>query len=194
MTEEERATDYREHVKANGEYPSLSLEMLERFTLPVNGHDPFLNGIIHEQLRANGTALVIGRFQPLHYGHIYLMKQALTIADSIIIGIGSANVKNDDNPFSALQREQMLRRVIKREGMEGRVHSIVYIDDCLNDNDWLAHTVQKTGSVDVVVGNNEWVNGIFEKEGIPAIRVSLLNRGMYEGRRIRAKLREEGKL
>jgi len=36
------------------------------------------------------TALIIGRFQPFHLGHLLLIKEAAKEADIIVIGIGSS--------------------------------------------------------------------------------------------------------
>lgn len=42
----------------------------------------------------------IGRFQPLHYGHINIINQALNDNEIVLILIGSKNVFNERNPFS----------------------------------------------------------------------------------------------
>ena len=45
------------------------------------------------------TALIVGRFQPFHKGHLFLIKKALEKANKIIIGIGSANIIDENNPI-----------------------------------------------------------------------------------------------
>src|SRR6185369_6170212 len=53
--------------------------------------------------------LVVGRFQPPHAGHFYLIEAALAVADTVVIGVGSANARDEKNPFTALRREMILR-------------------------------------------------------------------------------------
>lgn len=173
---------------------AVELEELEIFTLPFTSKDEeqqLLENLYPENNKQYRVGLVIGRFQPLHYGHIFLMKQALQFATCIVIGIGSSNVSNVDNPFSPEQRQKMLIQAFERETeVKSRVVGIVQLDDYHNDNYWLSETLKKTGGVDVVVGNNEWVNGIFERADYPVVRTSLYHRTHYEGKKIREKLRK----
>ncbi|HWY79732.1 MAG TPA: adenylyltransferase/cytidyltransferase family protein [Candidatus Sulfotelmatobacter sp.] len=134
------------------------------------------------------TALVIGRFQPLHRGHIHLINHALAISSNIIIGIGSANVRNRDNPFSAEHREQMLNRALGEERILSRVCKLVRINDYEDDDMWFREMLNRTGrDIDVVVGNNGWVNDIFEKEGYKTLEIPLFKRAMLSGTTIREK-------
>lgn len=55
------------------------------------------------------VAVVIGRFQPVHNGHKYLLEQALAVANRVIVLVGSANkASNIKNPFSFDERSQMI--------------------------------------------------------------------------------------
>ena len=56
--------------------------------------------------------LIIGRFNPLHVGHEYLINYALSKCDKLLIFIGSANKNLSlSNPFSYEEREMMLKSV-----------------------------------------------------------------------------------
>lgn len=141
------------------------------------------------------TGLVIGRFQPPHFGHLFLMMQALRVCDRIVIGIGSANVINDKNPFPVNIREQLLREAIHDLGIASRVARIVKLNDFNNDQLWFENTLLQVGQFNVVIGNNEdGVNRVFKERGIPAIGTPLLNRDTYRGEHIRGKLIAEGLL
>lgn len=173
----------------------LLLDYLGQFTKPTSYLEEQQHLAKVREIQAKYTVgLVIGRFQPLHRGHIQLIHAALQISDRIIIGIGSANVENYDNPFSPEFREILLRQTLENEGLSHRIDNIVFLNDYLDDSYWLSETVKKTGNVNAVFGNNDWVNGIFRNAGIPAIEIPLFQRGIYEGRIIRQKLREEGLL
>ena len=179
--------------KAEGAYPTLAAELqhLERFTQPEDlGTEAEIKGKDAEGTRYN-RGLVIGRFQPLHRGHIALFKEALANARMIIIGIGSANVTNEDNPFTAEDREILLERALRREGIRDRVEKIIRLDDYHDSQKWLEATLEQTGEIDVVFGGNEWVNGIFDEAGYS---VEHVERHGYEGTKIREQLRREGRL
>ena len=64
--------------------------------------------------------LLIGRFQPFHNGHLYLIKEALQSVDRLIIGIGSSNVQNEDNPFDYETRKEMIQTVFAYESLKGK--------------------------------------------------------------------------
>ncbi|UQJ95625.1 bifunctional NMN adenylyltransferase/nudix hydrolase [Klebsiella phage CPRSB] len=56
-------------------------------------------------------AVVIGRFQPFHYGHEKMVREALAVADTVYILIGSAYAyPNTLNPLTAKQRQAMITR------------------------------------------------------------------------------------
>lgn len=75
----------------------------------------------------------IGRFQPLHIGHMAVIKQASELANKVICLIGSAYSPRDiRNPFSAGQRQEILLRSTNREGIKNiifnRLHDYLYSD------------------------------------------------------------------
>ena len=138
--------------------------------------------------------LIIGRFQPLHKGHIYLVKEGQKIAGQLIIAIGSANVSDFDNPYSINQRIQTLADTFKDELDRGQIQKIIPLDDNASDDVWLTQLRKSAGNFDVVIGNNERVQGIMERAGCPVVPVSFYKRKVYEGKKIREKLRQKNLL
>lgn len=55
-------------------------------------------------------ALFIGRWQPFHNGHKYLIDEALRKGENVCVAIRDTEI-SDSNPYSAPQRMEMLRRV-----------------------------------------------------------------------------------
>ena len=135
------------------------------------------------------TGLLIGRFQPFHFGHLYLIKKALEEVEKLIIGIGSANIKNRDNPLSFEQRKKLLDAVFKKENLVKKISKIAPINDYSDDNIWLEKTLDVIGAIDVIIGNNEWVNSIFEAKNYPILRIGLYKRYLYESQKIRELIR-----
>ncbi len=138
------------------------------------------------------VALIVGRFQPFHKGHLFLIKNALEKADKIIIGIGSANIYDENNPIDFETRKKIIKAVFYKEDIEERLIKIVALDDFFDDKKWLDNLKKQVGKFDIALGNNEWTNNILEKAGYKVLRVDYFKRSLYEGWRIR-KLAKEGK-
>lgn len=83
-------------------------------------------------------AVFIGRFQPVHIGHVGVVKRALDSHERVIICVGSANRgSRTDNPFTFNQRVRLWEHELTDEELE-RVQ-FVKIDDALyKDNEWVA--------------------------------------------------------
>ena len=139
------------------------------------------------------TGLVIGRFQPFHLGHKYLIEEALKYCEKIVIGIGSANKNNDINPWDSSKRRKMLVGYVKHEKLEDRVISIVDLYDNPDDDMWFDNLLRKTGSFDVTLGNNAWNNGIIERHGIPVMTIGFYKRNTLEGTKIRDLMQKKKK-
>ncbi len=68
------------------------------------------------------TAVVIGRFQIFHSGHLHLLRQALAMAEHLIIVLGSAQqARTPRNPFSWQERAAMIRLCLSEHELQ-RVH------------------------------------------------------------------------
>lgn len=137
-----------------------------------------------------GIALIVGRFQPFHKGHLFLIKKALENADKIIIGIGSSNILDVNNPIDYETRKKIIKAVFYKEGIEKKLSKIVPLDDFFDDRKWLLNLKKQVGKFDLTLGHNEWTNNILEKAGYKVLEVDYYNRGKYEGWRIRKLINE----
>ncbi|OGK19774.1 hypothetical protein A2866_05635 [Candidatus Roizmanbacteria bacterium RIFCSPHIGHO2_01_FULL_39_8] len=137
-------------------------------------------------MKKYAIGLFIGRFQPFHKGHLHLIKRSLHYADKLTVAIGSANRRDKQNPLSLEKRKKILGEVLKREKIEERVNKIVSIDDYLESDDlWLEKALEKAGKFDVLIGNDDWTDNIFEKAGYRVLRLGFYKRQLYEGTKIR---------
>ena len=137
--------------------------------------------------------LVIGRFQPFHLGHKYLIEKALEVCDKIIIGVGSSNKNDEENPYPADTRVEFLKKFINEEKLETRVSKIIKLNDNPDDDIWFENLIKKTGKFDVTIGNNAWNNGIIERHGMNAVTIGFYKRHRLEGIKIRKLMEEEKK-
>lgn len=82
-------------------------------------------------------AIVIGRFQPVHFGHLRLLQEALRLAERVIVVIGSCHQpRSFKNPFTIDERERMVRACL-RSGEQVRVSVVGVSDAPYNDQLWL---------------------------------------------------------
>lgn len=137
--------------------------------------------------KSHEVGVIIGRFQPLHMGHLWIIKKALEKFEKIIILVGSSNVTNEHNPWSINKRMEMINLFLEHENLKERVTKIEEIEDVPDDNKWLKISLSKIDTDNfVVVGDNEWVNGIFEKSGYKVLRTGYFDRHIFEGAKIRS--------
>lgn len=92
----------------------------------------------------------IGRFQPFHLGHQFLLKEALTQSSKVIVVLGSAvKASNTKNPWSTTERKEMIINSLSSEDKD-RVLFIEMRDYLYNDNLWIIDLQQK---VEEIVGD-----------------------------------------
>lgn len=136
-------------------------------------------------------ALVVGRFQPLHKGHVALVTRALEDSADVVVAIGSSTAKPSlRNPFSADERRQMLTAAFQSDVQAGRLR-IVEVPDLHNPPRWVDHVLSITGRVDRVYGNDDDTMDLFERAGVPVVQSGLVDRERYQASAIRAQLAED---
>lgn len=95
----------------------------------------------------------IGRFQPFHSGHAYVVAEALKKVDKLIILIGSANrARNTRNPFTYHERVNMIGHSFGWEQTSGKL-LFAPVEDYPSDDKWesmvrqtVAHAVTYNGN------------------------------------------------
>ncbi|HMS39253.1 MAG TPA: bifunctional nicotinamide-nucleotide adenylyltransferase/Nudix hydroxylase [Pyrinomonadaceae bacterium] len=81
--------------------------------------------------------IVIGRFQPFHLAHQNLIKHSLSLAEKVIIILGSARSASDvKNPFTPAMREEIIRACFPDEA--NRLIFRAVRDYPYNDHVWTA--------------------------------------------------------
>lgn len=126
------------------------------------------------------SALFIGRFQPLHKGHLVTIKEVMKKHRKLTITIAATNKLNSDNPFTFKERAEMVRLCF------GNKVKIIGIHDMEHDRHWTNYLLKKE-KFDVVVTGNPWVKGLFHKlKKIESPR--FVNPEKYSGIKIREKI------
>lgn len=97
----------------------------------------------------------IGRFQPFHQGHHFVVKTALAHAKSVVMLIGSANTpRTIKNPFTLDERKQMILGSFSPEE-QARIICVGVNDTLYNDHRWLQdiqHAIHSVVPTDARIG------------------------------------------
>jgi len=134
--------------------------------------------------------LFIGRFQPLHRGHTYIMQKALEEVDHLIVGIGSAERSHtSDDPFTAGERVEMVLRASEELGITDRVIPLP-VRDMDRYAIWVAHVVSLVPHFDVVYSNNPLTSSLFRDSGYEVRETAMVERKELSGVNIRGRIRE----
>ena len=132
-------------------------------------------------------ALIVGRFQPFHNGHMEVIKKILEEHSSVIIGIGSAQYSHTlRDPFTAGERHLMISMSLEEKGIVN--FYLVPIEDVNSNPLWVAHVEALTPRFDSVYTNNPLVRRLFLEKKYDVRSVELMNRTDWSGTSIRKKM------
>jgi nicotinamide-nucleotide adenylyltransferase len=137
--------------------------------------------------------ILVGRFQPFHSGHLEVVRQlrASRPSDGLVLGIGSAQESyTAQNPFTAGERFEMIDRALVAAKVDGC--AIVPIPDIQRHGEWVAYVVALLPPFDRVYTNNPLTRLLFERARFTVESPPLVDRGRFEGTRIRAELASGG--
>ena len=139
------------------------------------------------------VGFIIGRFQPVHEGHIQAILTALRKTDWLIIGVGSAQKCYFlDNPFTAGERILMIKSALDEKKIAPSKYMIIPIED-INDNRlWVQHVVTLIPPIDIVFTNDKLSNYLFTKAGYKTEFVNEFDRNKYSATEVRKRIREGG--
>lgn len=83
-------------------------------------------------------AILIGRFQPFHNGHLNLLHHALSVAQTVIVVIGSTDApRTIRNPWTFTERQEMISRNLKSPEVD-RVIFVGVPDFIYDDTEWVS--------------------------------------------------------
>jgi nicotinamide-nucleotide adenylyltransferase len=134
-------------------------------------------------------AMIFGRFQPFHKGHLSIVKWAFEELDIdeivLLVGMASENY-TPRNPFTAGERIEMIRLSFKDEGLPleklitATIHTLETSIGCVY------YVLSYVPRIDYILSRNPVITRIFRDAGINVVRPPLFNRDEWRGGRIRA--------
>jgi nicotinamide-nucleotide adenylyltransferase len=98
--------------------------------------------------------LIIGRFQPLHNGHMELIQTASKECISIKIIIGSSqDMIDEENPFDIDSRVRMVEHALREKDISNA--EVMTLEDIPDDKRWVSHVEKKAGHFDIVYAGDD---------------------------------------
>lgn len=127
-----------------------------------------------------------GRFQPLHWGHVSVVRWALERVDEVVVVIGTAQESHTlANPFTAGERVAMVRYGLGDAGVDlSRVY-IVPVPDILMNAVWARYLAMFVPPFRYGIARNPLVVRLFREAGYEVLIPPAYNRELYSSTRIR---------
>ncbi|MHA1728776.1 MAG: nicotinamide-nucleotide adenylyltransferase [Promethearchaeota archaeon] len=137
----------------------------------------------------SGISLIIGRFQPFHKGHQYLIKKSFEYTEKLKIGIGSSQFSDKpENPFTYEERKLFIKLSLS----DGKIHPSNYeifpIEDKFNIYTWIDGVIDTVGNFDIIITNNLWIGRLFQQKNKKLIYGLKCEFKKYNGTQIRSQI------
>ena len=133
--------------------------------------------------------MFIGRFQPLHMGHVYALREVFTREQQVLIVIGSAQACfTPEDPFTTGERIEMLQAVLEAEGIPCSRYMIIPVPDVHNYFLWVDHVTRYVPPFGVVYTGSEVVHRLFSERNYPVEEIKLYRRDTLSGTEVRRRM------
>ncbi|MHA2090963.1 MAG: nicotinamide-nucleotide adenylyltransferase [Candidatus Kariarchaeaceae archaeon] len=133
--------------------------------------------------------LLVGRFQPPHLGHLKIVNNILEEIDEIIIIIAAAQISHTlKNPFTAGERLQMMKIMLKNAEIKSDSYWMIPAQDIMDNMLWVHHIRRLVPKFDVYYGNNPFTTLLFQQAGFETKGTTVFDREKYEATSIRQKI------
>lgn len=116
--------------------------------------------------------IILGRFEPPHPGHLYLIDQAIRDNDEVIIAIGSAQKAN---PLTAARRLELIKQALTNKYPVAK-YKIIKIDDIGKPiGVWVKYVKEKLDLTNQT--ENNYYTAYKESDYLPGEKQALENNG-----------------
>ena len=136
--------------------------------------------------------ILIGRMQPVHNGHMEVIKRILEEVDEIVIGIGSAQLSHEvKDPFTAGERVLMMTQALAEIDVDPSRYYIIPMQDINFNAIWASHVKMLTPPFSILYSGNPLVKQLFSEEGYEVRQPPLYDRLNLSGTEVRRRILED---
>ena len=133
--------------------------------------------------------ILIGRMQPVHNGHVEVIKRILEEVDEIVIGIGSAQLSHEvKDPFTAGERVLMMTQALAEINVDPSRYYIIPMQDINFNAIWVSHVKMLTPPFSILYSGNPLVKQLFSEEGYEVRQPPLYDRLNLSGTEVRRRI------
>ncbi len=127
-----------------------------------------------------------GRFQPIHWGHVKVIKWALDRLSELIIVVGSAQESHTlSNPFTAGERIEMIRAALDDASIDKSRVLIVPLSDIYMNAVWVRYLSMNVPRFKYAIARNPLVIRLFKEAGYEVLIPPPFERERFSSTNIR---------
>jgi nicotinamide-nucleotide adenylyltransferase len=136
--------------------------------------------------------IFVGRFQPIHKGHLGAIKNILEKVDELVIVVGSSQYSHRlDNPFTTGERITMIKKALEEEGIQPSRYWIIPVPDVHIHMLWVSQIIGYSPKFEVVYTNEALTRRLFIEAGFKVEPVFFIRRKVYSATEIRKRMLNE---
>ncbi len=140
-------------------------------------------------VREPERAAMVGRFQPVHKGHVKAMLDILADFEELVIVLGSAQLSHElDNPFTVGERMVMIRLPLEEAGVGPERYWIVPVPDAPMHTVWVPMVLAYCPRFSVVYSNEPLTRRLFKEAGIEVRPIPFYEREIYSATEVRRRM------
>ena len=144
-----------------------------------------------ESRRSLRVGLLVGRFQPFHYGHLAAVRYALRKVEYLYIVVGSAQLSHErDNPFTASERIEMIKGALDAGGVDGGRWMAIPIPDADSHAVWVSTVKSMVPRFNIAFTNDYLTFRLLQEEGLHVKAVPYFKRAEYSATNVRTRILE----
>ncbi len=133
--------------------------------------------------------LYVGRFQPVHKGHLHAIREILRQEDRLTIAIGSSLSSHEPkNPFTLGERIEMLLDALDEDRIDARRYLLTGIPDTDFHPSWVTYVRKGVPSFRRVYTNDPLTSRLLKEEGYEVRQIPFYERELYSGTEIRRRI------
>lgn len=144
------------------------------------------NGVLGDNVK---RGLFVGRFQPLHIGHVEVIKDLLKKLDELVIVIGSSQKSHElDNPFTSGERIMMIKAALNDVNVDPSRYYLIPIQDVQDHSTWVSQVISHSPPFEIVYSNEALTRRLFKEAGVRIENISFFDRGTYSSTEVRRRI------